>query len=74
MSFYGNLQLTIKNRNKSTTNKNKNINNSRALYFYKKNMEKTNLQYSTKNIPTKSKRNYKAKLLEKIEAVIQRMR
>ena len=37
-------------------------------------MEKTNLQYSTKNIPTTSERNYKTKLLEKIEAVIRRMR
>ena len=37
-------------------------------------MEKTNLHYSTKNIPVASERNYKIQLLEKIEAVIKRMR
>lgn len=37
-------------------------------------MEKTNLHYSTKNIPVASERNYKIQLLDKIEAVIKRMR
>lgn len=37
-------------------------------------MEKTNLHYSTKNIPIASERNYKIQLLDKIEAVIKRMR
>jgi len=37
-------------------------------------MERTNLHYSTKNIPVASERNYKIQLLEKIEAVIKRMR
>ena len=37
-------------------------------------MEKTNLHYSTKNIPTASINNYKAQLINKIEAVIRRMR
>ena len=37
-------------------------------------MEKTNLHYSKKNIPIASERNYKMKLIEKIEAVIKRMR
>ena len=38
------------------------------------NMEKFNLEYSTKNIPIPSERNYKLKLMEKIELVIKRMR
>ena len=38
------------------------------------NMEKINLHYSTKNIPIASERRYKLKLIEKIEAVIKRMR
>ena len=37
-------------------------------------MEKTNLHYSIKNIPIASERNYKMKLIEKIEAFIKRMR
>jgi len=37
-------------------------------------MEKTNLHYSTKNIPIASNREYTMKLIEKIEAVIRRMR
>jgi len=37
-------------------------------------MEKTNLHYSKKNIPIASERDYKMKLIEKIEAVIKRMR
>ena len=37
-------------------------------------MEKTNLQYSTKNIPIATNREYTLKLIEKIEAVIKRMR
>jgi len=37
-------------------------------------MEKTNLHYSTKNIPIASNCEYTMKLIEKIEAVIRRMR
>ena len=37
-------------------------------------MEKTNLHYSTKNIPTASRHHYKMQLVDKIEAVIKRMR
>lgn len=37
-------------------------------------MEKTNLHYSAKNIPIADEKSYKMKLLEKIEAVIKRMR
>ena len=37
-------------------------------------MEKINLHYSNKNIPIASERHYKSNLLEKIEAVIKRMR
>ena len=37
-------------------------------------MERTNLNYSIKNIPIASERNYKMRLIEKIEAVIKRMR
>ena len=37
-------------------------------------MEKINLHYSEKNIPTASNKNYKMQLIDKIEAVIKRMR
>ena len=37
-------------------------------------MEKVNLGYSVKNIPLANEQNYKATLVEKIEAVIKRMR
>ena len=37
-------------------------------------MEKTNLHYSAKNIPTASNNTYKTQLIAKIEAVIKRMR
>jgi len=37
-------------------------------------MEKTNLHYSTKNIPVANDQIYKLMLIEKIEAVIKRMR
>ena len=37
-------------------------------------MERINLKYSTKNIPIASERNYKMQLIDKIEAVIKRMR
>ena len=37
-------------------------------------MEKVNLEYSLKNIPIPSKRNYKLKLMEKTEMLIKRMR
>ena len=37
-------------------------------------MEKFNFGYSIKNIPIPSERSYKMELMEKIEAVIKRMR
>ena len=37
-------------------------------------MERVNLGYSVKNIPTPSERTYKKQLVESIEAVIKRMR
>ena len=37
-------------------------------------MERINFGYSVKNIPSASEREYKLKLIEKIEAVIKRMR
>ena len=37
-------------------------------------MEKTNLTYSLKNIPVPEEDPYKLKLIDKIEAVIKRMR
>ena len=37
-------------------------------------MERINFGYSVKNIPLTNERNYKEKLIEKIEAVIKRMR
>ena len=37
-------------------------------------MEKINLNYSLKNIPTPDKKNYELALIDKIEAVIRRMR
>ena len=37
-------------------------------------MEKINFGYSVKNIPLNNERNYKLRLIEKIEAVIKRIR
>ena len=37
-------------------------------------MERINFGYSVKNIPLTNERNYKLQLIEKIEAVIKRMR
>ena len=37
-------------------------------------MERVNLSYSTKNIPLGNERSYKVHLIEKVEAVIKRMR
>ena len=37
-------------------------------------MERINLNYSLKNIPTPNKTVYEMKLIEKVEAVIKRMR
>ena len=37
-------------------------------------MEKCNFTYSTKNIPIPSERQYKLQLVEKIEALIKKMR
>ena len=37
-------------------------------------MERINFGYSVKNIPLTNERNYKAKLIERIEMVIKRMR
>jgi hypothetical protein len=37
-------------------------------------MERVNLGYSTKNIPFTDQRNYKIQLIEKVEALIRRMR
>ena len=46
----------------------------RTLLESLKGMEKVNLDYSVKNIPLANGQKYKAQLVEKIEAVIKRMR
>ena len=45
-----------------------------TLFLFINEMEKKTYNYSTKNIPIPSERNYKLQLVEKIEIIIKRMR